>query len=150
MRPRFLINLVNQCKSRAVNLRHVKITEEDILKGFSAYSIDIMTDIGYEIADVHPDSEEVLHAFLEAPSQFSLQWMNNSLLKQNVPGDKLEHLTDMLLWYGFLGLVQGNEDTTYIYSVNYNMKLLRGRIEALGERATFRINPAFGPALGMS
>ncbi len=32
MRPRFLINLINQCKSFAINYNHSKINEEDIYK----------------------------------------------------------------------------------------------------------------------
>lgn len=57
MRPRFLINLINQCKSGAINLNHSKIQSTDIEKGFSLYSVDLITDISYEIRDILPEAE---------------------------------------------------------------------------------------------
>jgi hypothetical protein len=38
MRPRFLLSLINQCKSFAVNLNHKHIEERDIEKGLAAFS----------------------------------------------------------------------------------------------------------------
>ena len=61
MRPRFLINLVNHCKSNAVNSGHKKIEHADIEKGLAAYSTDLIYDIGFEIRDVLPDAEDVLY-----------------------------------------------------------------------------------------
>ena len=48
-RPRCLLNLLNNCISSAVNLGHSSITEEDVRKGLYSYSIDLITEIGYEI-----------------------------------------------------------------------------------------------------
>lgn len=69
MRPRFLINLVNHCKSNAVNSGHRKIEHVDIEKGLAAYSTDLIYDIGFEIRDVLPDAEDVLYQFLGSPSE---------------------------------------------------------------------------------
>ncbi len=69
MRPRFLINLVNHCKSNAVNSGHMKIEHVDIEKGLAAYSTDLIYDIGFEIRDVLPEAEDVLYQFLGSQSE---------------------------------------------------------------------------------
>ena len=48
MRPRCLIDIVNYCKSFAVNLRHQRIEAEDIEKGLKAYSTDLVFEVGLE------------------------------------------------------------------------------------------------------
>ena len=53
MRPRFLLNLINHCKSFAINLNHEIISESDIEKGLSAYASDLLRDIGYELRDMN-------------------------------------------------------------------------------------------------
>ena len=64
MRPRALIDLVNHCKSVAINLRHSRIAESDLLKGVSAFSTDLVTEIVLEIQDVLPEAEDLLYEFL--------------------------------------------------------------------------------------
>jgi len=64
MRPRFLLDLINQCKSFAVNLNHSIIEEDDIKKGLEAYSSDLLADIHYEIDDISPGNGESLYAFI--------------------------------------------------------------------------------------
>lgn len=54
---------------------------------------------------------------------------------------------DVLLYYGFLGINTNDEDTKYIYSINYNMQLLKGLIEKSKPNISYYINPAFWPAL---
>ena len=71
MRPRFLLNLINHCRSFAVNLSHNKINEEDIEKGFEAYSADLLTDINLEIRDIFPELENVLFSFIDSKSEIS-------------------------------------------------------------------------------
>ena len=60
-----LIDLVNHCRSFAVNLSHQKIESEDLVKGLQAFSSDLVVDIGYEIRDVMPEAENVLYAFID-------------------------------------------------------------------------------------
>ena len=66
MRPRFLLNLINQCKASAVNLRHPKIHEDDIEKGASSFSVDVLTDVEYEMNDVSPGAGHALYAFIDS------------------------------------------------------------------------------------
>ncbi|MEW8023093.1 MAG: hypothetical protein AB2803_05280 [Candidatus Thiodiazotropha sp.] len=147
MRPRFLLNVISQCKSFAVNLKHHLILEDDIKKGVEAYSIDLVTDIGYEISDIEPQAEDILYAFIDSKANLNkdsiLSLLNNYGLKESIT----EKVFDLLLWYGFLGIRRGLEDTKYIYDLNYNMKLLLGMTKRNSEAAIYEIHPAFRPAL---
>ncbi|WP_049631420.1 P-loop ATPase, Sll1717 family [Cellvibrio sp. pealriver] len=145
MRPRFLLNLINQCKSFAINLNHERVLEEDIEKGLIAYSTDLLTDIGYEINDVENNVDDVLYAFIGSASQLKKNEIFQMLEKFGVDNSFFEKIFELLLWYGFIGLLV-NEEPKYIYDFNYSMKLMSGMIKNKGD-IDYQINPAFWPAL---
>jgi energy-coupling factor transporter ATP-binding protein EcfA2 len=145
MRPRFLLNLINQCKSFAINLNHERVLEEDIEKGLIAYSTDLLTDIGYEINDVENNVDDVLYAFIGSKSILKKNDVFLILEKFGVDMRFFDKIFDLLLWYGFLGLLI-NDEPKYIYDCNYSMKLMSGMIKNKGD-IEYQINPAFWPAL---
>ncbi len=145
MRPRFLLNLISQCKSFAINLNHDRILEEDIEKGLMAYSTDVLTDIGYEIQDVESNVDDVLYAFISSKSIINRNEIFSILREFGVDDQLLEKIFELLLWYGFIGL-NINDETKYIYDFNYSMKLMSGIIKKKTE-ISYTINPAFWPAL---
>ena len=147
MRPRFLINFIGHCKSFAVNLNHKKIKETDISKGFQAYSADILSDISLEIQDVFPGEEKLLSAFYFSKDKFSEVELHSILQSQITKPDDAQKIIELLLWYGFLGLVTNSEEVSYIYSVNYNIDLLRTIIRKAGNQLLYIINPGFWPSL---
>jgi hypothetical protein len=147
MRPRFLLNLVNHCKSYAINLNHTRIEEQDIEKGLRAFSTDLLTDIGYEINDVAPDADDVLLAFIASPSRINEEAVQAKLSEFGVPQEHLEKIVNLLLWYGFLGIQLAGQDAKYIHDFNYHLDLLNGFHRKNKDRASFAINPAFWPAL---
>lgn len=149
MRPRFLLNLVNQCKSSAVNLNHKRIEVDDIRKGLIAYSTDLMTDIGFEIHDIDPNVGELLYAFIGSPEKFSASKLEEIFTNFGIQHDHVGRFKDLLLWYGFLGILR-DEKQVYIYTANYNRQLLSGLISKLGDQVQYCINPAFLPALSLS
>ena len=74
--------------------------------------------------------------------------IRNRLEQANIGTLRLEELLEMLLWFGVFGVVRGNGTVAYIYSVNYDMGLMRGIIasqQAAG--LSYYVNPAFWPAL---
>lgn len=146
MRPRFLIDLVNQCKSFAINLNHEIIEESDIEKGLTAFSTDLLTDIGYEINDIAPYAKDVLYSFIGSPSRISMDDAFSTLAGSGIESSALQDLVEILLWYGFLGIAVNGEEK-YIYDFNYNMKLLLGISRKTQGEKPFVINPAFWPAL---
>lgn len=150
MRPRFLLNLIGQCKSCAVNLKHKLIESDDIQKGAEAYSIDLVTDIGYEISDIEPGAEDILYAFIDSKPEVNKEEAMRLMVDYGLADSLADKVFDLLLWYGFLGIKRGVEDTKYIYDFNYNMKLLMGVVKKTSNEATYEIHPAFWPALMIS
>ena len=45
MRPRVLLDLIGACKTYAVNRRHVRMEEDDVLDGVKTVSTDLVEDI---------------------------------------------------------------------------------------------------------
>jgi hypothetical protein len=148
LRPRSLIDLIGHCRARAINLQKDKIDRDDIIQGFSTFSSDLLIDISYEIRDVVPTAEDILYTFIGVSSTLSSTDYEITLLQSNISPDSVATITDILLWYGFLGVQVSDEKTEYIYSVNYDMKRLKGLIKKVGvENILYKVNPAFWPAL---
>jgi len=145
MRPRFLLNLISQCKGFAINLNHTKILEEDIEKGLKAYSTDLLADVGYEINDVQSGVEDVLYAFIGASAILSKKELVVLLEEYGIKEDEVNEIIDLLVWYGFLGYLMQDQDR-YIYDFNYSMKLMKG-IYNKDSDIPFKINSAFWPSL---
>lgn len=150
MRPRFLINFINHCRSFAVNLNHSTITDNDIAKGFTAFSADILTDISLEIRDVYPNHDSILSAFYLSKEKLSKEELY-TLLNEQVGDYKIvENIVEILLWYGFLGVQNSEDEVSYIYDVAYNIELLNAIIKKKGNRLLYVINPAFAPSLHLN
>ena len=144
MRPRGLIDLVNHCRSFAVNLSHSKIEIDDLEKGLKAFSSDLVVDIGYEIRDVMPDAENVLYAFIDESQTIPADELNSLLTKGGIKAEKISEIMSILLWYGVLGVKRMDGTVTYIYDVNYDMPILHGIIRKIQEIGlVFVVNPAF-------
>jgi hypothetical protein len=148
MRPRFLLNLVSQCKSFAINLNHESIEAKDLEKGLTAYSTDLLSDIGYEISDIEKDVDDVLYAFISSKPRLTIPEINTTLVEFGVDESHCKKIIDLLLWYGFIGLTI-NDEAKYIYDFNYNMQLVNG-IMKKNNGNLIVINPAFWPALMIS
>ena len=100
MRPRNFLNFVNQCKSIAINLKHRKITKEDIATAEKVYSTDITQEIGYEIRDVFPQAEDILYYFIGQNFRLKLKQIYKVFKEVSVEEDDYMKLLEILLWYG--------------------------------------------------
>ena len=147
MRPRALIELLRFCRSHAVNLQHSRIEVNDIERGEEAYSSELLNNIGFEIRDIFPSGENILYEFIEAQEVMSGE-MVKEILTKVIGENEWEKLFDILLWYGFIGVIREPNDTSYIYSVKYDIRRLKALIVKRGIlECRFRINPAFWLAL---
>ena len=149
MRPRHLIDLVKHCRAFAVNRRHERIEDEDIDKGVEAFSADLVTDIGYEMRDVLPTAADVLFAFASCDQVLRDSEVRELLQKHGIADGEIPKVIDILLWYGFLGVVREHSAVIYIFDCNYNMKLLKSFIPAGLGGAVFQVNDAFTKGLRM-
>lgn len=148
MRPRFLIDLINSCRGFAVNLQHEKILQEDIERGFRAYSRNLVSDMGLELRDVFPNYEDLLYAFIDSPHRLREDQLRLALKGYDVDEADVNRVIELLLWFGFIGVVVNESEVRYIYNVNYDFK----HLVALSKRRqrdglVFEINPAFWPGL---
>lgn len=147
MRPRFLLNLINHCKSFAINLNHEIIEGSDIEKGISAYSADLLRDIGYELRDVSEETDGVLYAFIASPPDLSEAEVIDKLIQSGLEKDRATRVMDLLLWYGFLGIRINSDDPKFIYDFSYNKALMDGVKRNSTQNISMVINQAFWPAL---
>ena len=148
MRPRCLIDLIEHCRGHAVNLQRDQIGPEDIAAGVITYSSDLLTDIGYEIQDVMPDADEILYAFVGEKRTMSTKEYEDTLVQSGISYDAIDAITDILLWYGFLGVQVASDEPRYIYSVSYDIKRLKVILGKLsGDNVRYAINPAFWDSL---
>lgn len=151
MRPRSLLDLIGHCRGYAVSLGHDRILREDIEKGLAAFSDDLLSELNLEIRDVFPHADDVLYAFLGSPSRLSREALLQRLTGHGIPAEKLDELTEMLFWFGFLGFVWTDGTHRFIYSFHYNMKVMQGTHKQLmGNGVTYILNPAFVAALGLT
>jgi hypothetical protein len=148
MRPRNLINLVEYCRSNAVNLGHDKIEAGDITKGLEAYSRDICAEISLEIRDVFPQvADNALYAFLGAPTTMSLAEVRARVSALGITGDQVPRFVEILLWFSFLGVVQQRDVDRiehYCHTVHYDMRKLRWLAQEFKQDDTqFSVHRAF-------
>ncbi len=128
MRPRALLDLLGHCRGHAINLGHEKIEEVDFIQGESAYSTDLVNQISLELEDVFPGGEEGLFALIEAPSLLDNLQLSERIARTRVPPEQHDDLVRLLLWYGVIGVLRKSGEETYIYNVNYEMKILSALI----------------------
>lgn len=149
MRPRFLLNLINHCKASAVNLKHARIEEADIDKGLAAFSVDVLTDVEFEMNDISPGAGDSLYAFIDANTLLTPDELNKLLRRGGIVDDKIPSVLNLLLWYGFLGVQVDVEDIRYIYDFSYSMRMLSGFRKTRSD-CSFAVNPAFFKALSVT
>lgn len=147
MRPRFLLNLINHCKSFAINLNHEVIESSDIEKGLSAYSADVLRDVGYELRDISDEADGVLYAFIASPSELSEADVIKKLVDSGLDEARAFRVVDLLLWYGFLGIRINSDDPKFIYDFSYNKALMDGMKRNANQMVSMAINQAFWSAL---
>jgi hypothetical protein len=150
MRPRYLLRLINHCKGSAINFGRDRIDESDVEVGLSAYSTDVVTEIGLEMRDVLPASEDVLYELLGEKREMKrskIEALLSSKIKD--PSDQEATMT-LLLWHGVLGFRRSASEVTYIYDVNYDLKRLMGVMDKAGGDPMIEVNPALWAGLELS
>lgn len=150
MRPRYLIDLINHCRGMAITLGRERIDVDDIDKGMSIFSSDLIADLSHEIRDVYPQGEDILYSFIGLDHELSDDELRVALKDAEVPDCDEDHLIKILLWYGFLGCLDDSGEPKFIHDVAYNPKLLDAYKNRRARHAkSFVISPAFWPALGI-
>lgn len=149
MRPRNLLKLIIHCKGSAVNLGHQRILEEDIRKGVSGYSTDLLIEIDQELAQIDSGVSGFIYNFVNEQAECRRGDLEALLEMSKIAAERHEAVINFLLYYGFLGIRIGGDDPKYIYDMNYDMRMVSTYIAKYGGGITYVVNPAFWPALSV-
>jgi hypothetical protein len=148
MRPRNLLNLINHCRSVAINMQHQIIEENDIEKGADAFSTDLLVELSREMEDVIPEHAKILWDFVRSPQQMNRDQLLQTLAGASVEAHENDRIMERLMYYGFIGIVIDGEDL-FIYDFNYEINLMLANIRKLAASVIFSIHPAFRDSLSL-
>src|SRR6266566_1032824 len=146
MRPREVLRFLRECINTAINHKHEKVTEEDILKAQTAYSAEALVDISLEMRDVKPQYDNVPYAFIGCATVLSLVEVRKKLLEAGIPESELSEVIELLLWFGVLGIYVNEDEERYSYQFEHDPKLMRAGLT----NYAYCLHPAFRSALGSS
>lgn len=150
MRPRFLLHLINYCKGNAINFGRSRIDEDDITDALEVYSTDVITEVDHEIRDIFPAAADMLYVLLGEPRELTLASLMQLIAKKVPDSGTQKSILELFFWHGVLGLKRKDEEVSYIYNVNYDLKRLSGLVEKYEKANTvLRVNPAFWRGLEM-
>jgi hypothetical protein len=147
MRPRNLLRFIRHAVDVAMNRAHDRILEDDLLHAERLYSSDVLTEAAFEVADTHPELEQVLYAFEGSQAAMRVdEALDRLTVLFGLSPNDAERSLDLLLWFGVLGVHSlGQAEPRYAYQVQGNLRRLRLPLDN-GE-ALVVVHPAFRSAL---
>jgi len=141
MRPRFLIDLCEKAISFAINRGHGTVSGDDVEAALRQHSLLLVSDFGYEIRDVAGLSEDIFYRFLGKGDTLTPGEVAEAI--GNLENLDTDRVTELLLWYGFLGIPDSNGRPVFIYDREYDMRRLEADRQKQGESLLYIVNPAF-------
>lgn len=148
MRPRFLIDLCERMLSFAVNRGHQTVQEEDVTDAIAQMSLYLVSDFGYEMRDIAGTPEDIFYRFIGAAERLKAKDLE-ALISSDELGIGVPQTIDLLLWYGFLGILASNGKPTFIYDRAYDFRRLEAERRAAGSSVKYVVNPAFVSGLSV-
>ncbi|MCD4777265.1 MAG: hypothetical protein K8S15_14600 [Candidatus Aegiribacteria sp.] len=147
--PRALLNFVTKAIHIAASRDHKRVLEDDILTAEIAYAEDMFNSVRLEIRDVYPRQPKLLYSFLGQDSILSQEDLYLILMEAEIAEDEFESVSDLLLWYAFIGILVG-EDEHYSYQVGYNLEKLKAYCESRSKsNINYVIHPVFRKAISI-
>jgi hypothetical protein len=141
-RPRFLIELMERTLSFAINRGHGFITSEDVREGARQMSLYLVSDFAYEMRDIAGTPEDIFYSFIGSPEFLSQKDVRTIIDPLNVSLAS-DNVFELLLWYGFLGIINSQDQPVFIYDRAYDFRRLEAERGPVSENAVYAINPAF-------
>jgi hypothetical protein len=141
-RPRFLIDLCERTLSFAINRGHATVTEEDVEEGMRQISLYLVSDFGYEMRDFAGTPEDIFYSFIGVPDLLTEADLE-TLLAADKLGLGVQETINLLLWYGFLGIVSASNEPIFIYDRAYDFRRLDAERTPNRQESLYAINPAF-------
>jgi hypothetical protein len=147
MRPRFLLTLIENAISHAINRGHEKVCEEDCVDAVRDHAAYLVDDFGYEIRDVSGLPSDILYALLGSPSYITKDEVLNSLTQYGIEKERVSSAFDLMIWYGIFGIAEDGSSGRFIYDFNYNSRRMKAEIARKGDEILYVTNPAIRLAL---
>ena len=138
MRPREIIRFARKAIEAAINRNHERVLEEDIIYAEIRYSEDCIQDLMFELKDIKPKYQDILYNFFYCKPRLSYSDLESLIKKDVVEDSEVQKIIELLVWFGFLGVIIGSEETKYSYQVQYNIRKL-----IIDNQSFFEIHPCF-------
>lgn len=142
MRPRFLINIIENAIANAVNRGHSKVDEDDCRDAVRQHAVYLVDDFGYEIRDSSGLTSDILYSLIGISKIISKEEVVARFKSVGVPDQELEQAFTLMLWYGVVGFKSGSGIERYIYDLDYNMKRLEAEVRGAGASVEYVANDA--------
>ena len=142
MRPRFLIDLCENALSFAINRGHANLTLSDINDALEQHSLYLVSYFGYEVRDISSLDEQLFFRFIGLGDVLT-EGEVKAVIERATPGALPDHIIHLLMWYGFLGIPDGEAKPVFIYDRQYDIKRLEAERLKQGTDVLFVVNPAF-------
>jgi len=148
MRPRYLINLVDECFGKATAANRKSISEDDMKLALKSSSIEMISDTNFEIRDVCPDANDSIYSLIGCPSEMNIAELKGILADHQMPDDLKNEPERLLYWFGVLGFRNKTGRNKYIYDFRYDEKIFTKHRE-LAQKANqlVVVNPAYTDGL---
>jgi hypothetical protein len=144
MRPRDLIGFLRQCVSVAVNRGNGKVLEADILQAEKQYSEDQLQALFDELRDINSQFAELPYAFIGSAVTMTRSILEAKIQEFQIPLSSAKEAIEILLWFGFFGIVDAEGEERYAHMYQYGVKRM---LREANERTSFVIHPAFRSVL---
>jgi hypothetical protein len=151
-RPRDIIYYCTRALSHAINHKHARIEESDLLQAEEDYSGYAFTSLLAETETRFPGMENVIYEFVGQPDVVTRDQIAQFLRKAQVADGSTDLVIQLLCEATFLGLETAPGTFEFLYEANRERvlkKLAQGVAEA-SKRQRFRINAAFHAYLGIN
>jgi hypothetical protein len=141
-RPRFLIDVCERTLSFAINRGHGFVIEDDVIEGGRQMSLYLVSDFAYEMRDIAGTPEDIFYSFIGASDLLTEQEITSIVSPLNL-AINTPKLIELLLWYGFIGIINENGAAIFIYDRSYDSRRLDAERNRAGDEVLYAINPAF-------
>jgi len=144
MRPRDLIGFLRQCVSVAINRGNSKVLESDILQAEKQYSEDQLQALFDELRDINSQFAELPYAFIGSDVTMTRNVLEGKVREFDIPPDGVKAAIDILLWFGFFGIVDAEGEGKYAHMYQYGVQRM---LREANDQTLFVIHPAFRAVL---
>jgi hypothetical protein len=128
--------------SVAINRGHGFITVEDVREGARQMSLYLVSDFAYEMRDIAGTPEDIFYNFIGSSDLLTHKDVLSIIepLSISIDGDRI---IELLLWYGFLGIMNSQGEPVFIYDRAYDFRRLEAERGRVAGDVVYAINSAF-------